>query len=162
MKLKAFTLVELVVVMAMVGVLAMSSIVGYDHFVGRAKNVKAEEIISNIKMEVYSLTHLREYSVGFEGSEGYTEVTISYDASKETFTLSKEDTAPTAEETIKALESFFRFILPPSDWVINSAEKTTLNSIQMNLETNEQISFYYVSDFDGNHTWYANIITEVI
>jgi len=49
MNQKGFTLIELVVVMAMIGILAITSMVGYDRFIQRAEEAKAAELIKNIQ-----------------------------------------------------------------------------------------------------------------
>ena len=49
MNQKGFTLIELVVVMAMIGILAITSMVGYDRFIQRAEETKAAELIKNIQ-----------------------------------------------------------------------------------------------------------------
>ena len=49
MNQKGFTLIELVVVMAMIGILAITSMVGYDRLIQRAEEAKAAELIKNIQ-----------------------------------------------------------------------------------------------------------------
>ena len=51
MNQKGFTLIELVVVMAMIGILAITSMVGYDRFIQRAEEAKAAEVNKIFKKE---------------------------------------------------------------------------------------------------------------
>lgn len=50
MKSRGFTLVELLVVVAMVGILASLAIVGYKRFIESAKSSEATAILSSIRI----------------------------------------------------------------------------------------------------------------
>ena len=51
MNQKGFTLIELVVVMAMIGILAITSMVGYDRFIQHQKKLRRQSLLKIFKKE---------------------------------------------------------------------------------------------------------------
>jgi len=152
MNQKGFTLVELVVVIAMIGILALTSMVGYDRFIGRAQDAKAEEIVANIQTELFGTTQVNGYTVNIGDAMSPVYVKITYDVVDDRITFEKADGAPSEAESVSALEILFGDMLDSNDWSINGSDTSLeLLSIYYDLDTN--LAIEYDATFGGNYAW---------
>jgi prepilin-type N-terminal cleavage/methylation domain-containing protein len=152
MNQKGFTLVELVVVIAMIGILALTSMVGYDRFIGRAQDAKAEEIVANIQTELFGTTQVNGYTVNVGDAMSPVYVKITYDVVDDRITFEKADGAPSEAESVSALEILFGDMLDSNDWSINGSDTSLeLLSIYYDLDTN--LAIEYDATFGGNYAW---------
>jgi len=157
MNQKGFTLVELVVVMAMIGILAITSMVGYDRFIERAELAKAEEVIKNIQTELYAETAFSGVRVGvLTESLGSAFITVTYDQKSDTFIFRKDDVAPTHEEVVNALVNVFQRTLDMNSFIYNTSPTSDAEVINFFVDPMDQLMVQYFGSFGGATTWFPN------
>lgn len=152
MNQKGFTLVELVVVIAMIGILALTSMVGYDRFIARARNSKAEEIVTNIQTELFGTTSVNGYTVNVGDAETPVYITVTYDAIEDRLTFEKEGTAPSETESVDALEIVFQDVLGTTQWSINGQD-ASLEMLDVYYDLDANLSIDYEATFGGQYVW---------
>lgn len=153
MNLKGFTLVELVVVMAMISVLALTSMVGYDRFISRAQDAKAEEVVTNLQNEVFASTSFTgvTVNVGTELSPVY--VKVVYDVASDQFKFYKQSSAPTEEESVLALEKVFAGIVDSDVWDINPLSSSNEEVLSIYYDLDAFLTIDYLGTFGGQYVW---------
>lgn len=157
MNQKGFTLIELVVVMAMIGILAITSMVGYDRFIARAEIAKAEEVIKNIQTELYAETAFTGMRVGVLTNDlGAAFITVTYDQRSDTFIFRKEGVAPTHEEVTNALINVFQSSLDMSSFIYNTTPTSASEVINIFVNPMDQMMIQYFGSFGGTTTWFPN------
>ena len=153
MNLKGFTLVELVVVMAMISVLALTSMVGYDRFISRARDTKAEEVVLNLQNEVFAETSLSGITVNVGTEVSPVWVKVTYDVSQDAFTFYKASQAPNEEESIKALEAVLGLIVDSDVWDINPLSSSSEEVLSIYYDLDTFLTIDYTATFGGHYVW---------
>lgn len=153
MKLKGFTLIELVVVIAMISVLALTSMVGYDRFIGRAQDAKAEEVIVNLQTEVFATTSFSGVTVNVGTVAVPVYVKVIYDQNIDRIYFYKAQSAPSEEESVKALEIIFESMLDSNTWDINPLSQTSLESLSIYYDLDTFLTIDYNASFGGQYVW---------
>lgn len=155
MNQKGFTLVELVVVIAMIGVLALTSMVGYDRFIVRAQNAKAEEVMVNVQTELFGSTSFDgiTVNVGTVAEPVYIEVT--YDVTQDRLTFEKDGAAPSEQESIDALVEVLEQMLGTTDWIFNGSD-ASLEQLTIYYDLDANLVIDYAASFGGSYEWTPN------
>lgn len=157
MNQKGFTLIELVVVMAMIGILAITSMVGYDRFIERAEIAKAEEVIESIQTELYAETAFNGVRTGVLTEDlGSAFITVIYDQRSDTLIFRKEGVAPTHDEVKNALVNVFQRTLDMSTFIYNTTPTSESEVININVDPMDQLMIQYFGSFGGITTWFPN------
>jgi prepilin-type N-terminal cleavage/methylation domain-containing protein len=153
MNLKGFTLVELVVVIAMISVLALTSMVGYDRFIGRAQDAKAEEVITNLKTEVFATTSFsgQVVNVGTELEPIF--IRVVYDLNEDRIYFYKSGSAPTEEQSVNALEILFGSLLDDGIWDVNPLSASSEETLSIFYDLDAFLNIDYLSTFGGSYVW---------
>lgn len=152
MNQKGFTLVELVVVIAMIGILALTSMVGYDRFISRAQDAKAEEVVANIQTELFGTTSVSGYTVNVGDALDPVYIKVTYDVVDDRITFEKNGGVPSEEESVDALEILFGDVLDESDWNINGSD-TSLETLSIYYDLDMNLAIDYQATFGGNYAW---------
>lgn len=152
MNQKGFTLVELVVVIAMIGILALTSMVGYDRFISRAQDAKAEEVVANIQTELFGTTSVSGYTVNVGSAVEPIFIKVTYDVVDDRITFEKDGGAPSEEESVDALEILFGDVLDESDWNINGSD-TSLETLSIYYDLDMNLAIDYQATFGGSYAW---------
>jgi prepilin-type N-terminal cleavage/methylation domain-containing protein len=153
MNLKGFTLVELVVVIAMISVLALTSMVGYDRFIGRAQDAKAEEIITNLQTEIFATTSFSGVEVNV-GTELVPElIRVVYNLNEDRIYFYKSQSAPTEEQSIQALEIVLSSLLDDQTWDVNPLSASSLETLSVFYDLDAFLNIDYASTFGGTYVW---------
>ena len=163
MNQKGFTLIELVVVMAMIGILAITSMVGYDRFIQRAEEAKAAEVIKNIQTELYAESAFTGIRTGVLTQDlGAAFITVIYDQKSDTLIFRKDNVAPTNEEIVNALVNIFQSHLDMSSFVYNSSPSSENEVINFFVDPMNQLMVQYFGSFGGATTWFPNTRYETL
>lgn len=153
MNLKGFTLVELVVVIAMISVLALTSMVGYDRFIGRAQDAKAEEVVTNLQTEVFATTSFSGLIVNVGTEIAPVLIRVVYDLNEDRLYFYKASSAPSEEESVKALEILFSSLLDASVWDVNPLSASNQETLSIFYDLDSFLNIDYLSTFGGSYVW---------
>lgn len=147
MNQKGFTLFELIVVMMIIAILTAVSIVGYNGFVQRAKDTKSEEMINQIKLDLYLETSTEPHMATVTGGDVY----VFFDYENDRFIFESLST-PSEDMAVEALEDLFDDQFGTSEWEVN--EEVEVGKDQIIIEfVSSKLEIIYLSANGGMHTW---------
>jgi prepilin-type N-terminal cleavage/methylation domain-containing protein len=148
MKQKGFTLFELIVVMMIIAILTAVSVVGYNGFVQRAKDTKSEEMVNQIKLDLYLETSSEPYMAAL--AEGDVYVFFDYENDRFVF---ESQSMPDASMAVAALEDLFEDTFGTNQWEVN-VEEVEVGKDEIIMEfVSAQLEIVYLSANGGIHTW---------
>lgn len=155
MNQKGFTLFELIVVMMIIAILTAVSIVGYNGFVQRAKDTKSEEMINQIKLDLYLETSTVPHQAAVTGGDVY----VFFDYENDRFVFESLST-PTEEMALAAVEDLFDVTFGTSQWEVN--QEVAVGKDQIIIEfVSSQLEIVYLSANGGIHTWEPSTILAI-
>jgi prepilin-type N-terminal cleavage/methylation domain-containing protein len=161
MNKKGFTLIELVVVVAVVAILSAVVIFGFSNFITSAKDAKARETLRNLQMDTILNIGYEQKIVNIDESGLGNFIYLSYDYEKETFSLSKVDSLPddniTLLEAEEAIFVYFSSLLDESKWSISPDDPTELDTISFDLNSNTLV-IHYESAQGGKASWTSKLV----
>ncbi|MFP4187542.1 MAG: type IV pilin protein [Acholeplasmataceae bacterium] len=147
MNQKGFTLFELIVVMMIIAILTAVTIVGYNGFIQRAKDTKSEEVVNQIKLDLYLETSTEPYKATSTDGDVY----VFYDYDNDRFIFESLST-PTEEMALDALEGLLEDTFGTNRWGVNEEVEAGKDQILVEFVSSE-LEIVYLSANGGIHTW---------
>jgi prepilin-type N-terminal cleavage/methylation domain-containing protein len=152
---KGFTLIEMLVVITIIAILSAVLLVGFSGFVSHAKDMRAEQTIREIRLDLFLLTSETPYEAVVD-TKTYL---VSYDFDDDTFVVAADGSTPTYALIVSALELLLEDALDLSVFDVNATESTTKERIDLfTVGDTGPIVIEYDATNGGGYDWEPTVI----